>query len=81
MQSQKHTTDITAGVHTTQTYIRLKQACKRFPVSEAQLRKLVLNRKIPYYKVGRLVYLAESDLEAMFLIGRVAPKTEAGRAN
>ena len=47
-----------------------------YPVTEAFLRKLIFERRIPSYRVGRNVRIAQSDIEAFIRAGRVPAQSE-----
>lgn len=52
-------------------FLRIPDAAKRWPFSEAFLRKKILRKEIPYHKVDRCVWLRRSDIEAFIEHGRV----------
>ena len=57
--------------------LTLKELAKRTNTSEAFWRKVVFERRIPIVKVGRLVRINPSDVEA-FLAARTRPAKVSG---
>lgn len=47
-------------------------------VNETFIRRLVLERRVRYYKVGKFVRFLPADLQAFVLAGRVDPQSERG---
>jgi excisionase family DNA binding protein len=47
----------------TKTYLDINEAAEFLNISVAWLRAQVLNRKIPFYKIGRCVRFSRAELE------------------
>jgi excisionase family DNA binding protein len=54
-------------------YLTVAQAAERFPLTEKAIRRLIEKRRLPIHRLGARVYLAEVDLEELFVAGRVEP--------
>lgn len=52
------------------TFLRLKAVPKKYPLSEAWLRKAVFLGRLPVHRVGRSVFLKEEDILDLFERGR-----------
>jgi len=44
-------------------------------VAERYMRRLVTDRRLPYFKVGRLLRFSAEDLDAYLEAGRIEPNT------
>jgi excisionase family DNA binding protein len=55
--------------------LTIEQAAAHIKMSERYVRRLVAERRIPFYKLGRAVRIKASDLDAYINAGRVAPLT------
>lgn len=54
-----------------ETYVSMKDTAAHFGVSEVTIRRWIVNRKIPAYKMGRTVRCRISELEKVLeLIGK-----------
>ena len=53
--------------------LSISEAATRLGVTERYIRRLVYERRVPFYKVGRLVRFRESDLDEWLEAGRVEP--------
>jgi len=51
-------------------------AAERLGVTERFVRRLIEERRVPFYKVGRLVRFDPAELDAWFEAQRVAPAGE-----
>ncbi len=61
--------------------LTIREAAQRTGHRESTYRAWVLGRKVPFYKVGRSVRIAEADLEALIEKSRVPAQEKAnGRA-
>lgn len=49
--------------------VTVKEAAQRLACTEAAVRKRLYQRRLPAVKVGRLIRLRETDLEAMIAKG------------
>lgn len=56
--------------------LSLRECSERTGHRESTWRSWVLNRKIPFYKIGRSVRIAESDLQKMIEQARIPAKGE-----
>ncbi|MGW0248958.1 helix-turn-helix domain-containing protein [Nocardia goodfellowii] len=54
-------------------YLNVPQAARYLGTTERFMRRLVAERRIVFYKVGRHVRFSPSDLEAFAQAGRVDP--------
>jgi len=54
--------------------LTVRDGAKQLACSEAYIRKLVFNRKIPFIKLGRAVRIRASDLEALIRAGLTLPE-------
>jgi len=52
----------------------MQQAADRLNTTVRFVRRLVVQRRIPYHKVGKYVRIAEADLEEFIAAGRVEPE-------
>ena len=57
----------------TDEVLTVEQAADRINMSARYVRRLVAERRIPFYKVGRCVRIKASDLAAHLDAGRVEP--------
>jgi excisionase family DNA binding protein len=55
--------------------LTLPEAAAYLNVSERYMRRLVTERRIPYFKVGRLLRFLAEDLDAFFEAGRIEPSS------
>lgn len=60
--------------------LTIREAAERTGHRESTYRAWVLHRKVPIYKVGRSVRIAEADLEQMIEQARIPAKEEHRRA-
>jgi excisionase family DNA binding protein len=44
-------------------YLRVREVARKFNLTEATIRSYVLNKKIPYYKIGSVLRFNESELD------------------
>jgi excisionase family DNA binding protein len=51
--------------------LTLRECCERSGLRESTWRAWILQRKVPFYKVGRSVRIAESDLERLVEQARI----------
>jgi excisionase family DNA binding protein len=58
--------------------LTVKEAAQRLACTEAAIRKWLYQRRLPAVKMGRLVRLRETDLEAAIAKG-VRPRVDASR--
>jgi excisionase family DNA binding protein len=58
--------------------LTVKEAAQRLACTEAAIRKWLYQRRLPAVKVGRLVRLRETDLEAVIAKG-VRPRVDDAR--
>ena len=56
--------------------LTIREAAEKTGHRESTYRAWVLGRKVPYYKVGRSVRIAESDLEQLVEQARVPVRKE-----
>lgn len=56
--------------------LTIREAAERTGHRESTYRAWVLHRKLPVYKVGRSVRIAETDLEQMIQHARIPAKEE-----
>jgi excisionase family DNA binding protein len=61
------------GVSTLDRLLTVAEAAERLNTTERFVRRLVEERRIAFTRLGRHVRLAESDLEAFVIAGRVEP--------
>jgi excisionase family DNA binding protein len=61
------------------TLLSITDAATRLGVTERYVRRLVHERRVPFYKVGRLVRFRESDLDRWLETGRVEPTITRSR--
>lgn len=61
------------------TLLSISDAADRLGVTERYIRRLVSERRVPFYKVGRLIRFQESDLETWLNAGRVEASSNARR--
>lgn len=54
--------------------LTMQQAADRLNTTVRFVRRLVVQRRIPYHKVGKYVRIAEADLEEFIAAGRVEPE-------
>ena len=50
--------------------IGFKEACRFLDATPAWLRSMVFQKKIPHFKLGRLIKFKKSDLEAWIELNR-----------
>jgi excisionase family DNA binding protein len=55
--------------------LTVKEAADRLGTSERFVRRLILERRIAYTKLGRHVRIAASDLAAFIAAGRIEART------
>ena len=55
--------------------LNVAEAAAALTVKESTIRAWILNRKIPYCKVGRLVRVRRADVEAFISTSIVCPET------
>jgi excisionase family DNA binding protein len=60
----------------TRKLLTLRECSERTAHRESTWRAWVLHRKVPYFKVGRSVRIAESDLEQIIEQSRVPAKED-----
>jgi excisionase family DNA binding protein len=53
--------------------LTLPEAAAYLNVTERYMRRLVTDRRIPYFKVGRLLRFSAEDLDAFLEAGRIEP--------
>jgi excisionase family DNA binding protein len=53
--------------------LTLPEAAAYLNVAERYMRRLVTDRRIPYFKVGRLLRFSAEDLDAFLERGRIEP--------
>lgn len=61
------------------TWLDVDGAAARLNMSAAFVRKLVLQQRIRYYKVGHRVRFDPADLDAFITAGVVEPRSVGGR--
>lgn len=61
---------------TTRKLLTLREASDRTGHRESTYRSWVLQRRIPYFKVGRSVRIAESDLDQIIERARIPAREE-----
>jgi excisionase family DNA binding protein len=61
--------------------LTLEQAAQYLNVNERFIRRLVAERRVPYYKVGRLLRFRANDLEDLLEGGRVDSQSAKGTAS
>lgn len=54
----------------------VRGAAQHMGVTERFMRRLVEERRIPYYKVGKFVRFSEEDLDSFLTSVRILPKKE-----
>jgi excisionase family DNA binding protein len=54
-------------------YLTVEEAAERLGMSPRYVRRLISERRIPFHRLGRSVRLAETDVVAFALAGRVEP--------
>ncbi len=59
--------------------LTVKEAAQRLACTEAAIRKWLYQRRLPAVKVGRLIRLRETDLEAMIARGLRSPRLDVPR--
>jgi excisionase family DNA binding protein len=59
--------------------LTVKEAAQRLACTEAAIRKWLYQRRLPAVKVGRLIRLRETDLDAMIVRGLRSPRVDAPR--
>lgn len=55
--------------------LTLPEAAAYLNVAERYMRRLVTDRRLPYFKVGRLLRFSAEDLDAYLEAGRIEPNT------
>ena len=55
--------------------LTLPEAAAYLNVTERYMRRLVTDRRIPYFKVGRLLRFSAEDLDAFLEAGRIEPSS------
>jgi excisionase family DNA binding protein len=55
--------------------LTLPEAAAYLNVAERYMRRLVTDRRLPYFKVGRLLRFSAEDLDAFLEAGRIEPIT------
>ena len=55
--------------------LTLPEAAAYLNVAERYMRRLVTDRRLPYFKVGRLLRFSAEDLDAFLEAGRIEPST------
>ena len=60
--------------------LTVREASERTGHRESTYRAWVLRRKVPFYKVGRSVRIAETDLEQMIEQARIPAREEPRHA-
>ena len=58
--------------------LHLKECAERSGHRVSTWRAWILHRKVPYYKIGRSVRVAEADLERLIEQARVPPREVRG---
>lgn len=56
--------------------LTIDQAADRIGMSARYVRRLIAERRVPFYRLGRAVRLDPNDLSAHVCAGRVEPITE-----
>jgi excisionase family DNA binding protein len=59
--------------------LSITDAAARLGVTERYIRRLVYERRVPFYKVGRLVRFREAELDRWLNAGRVESSSNGGR--
>jgi excisionase family DNA binding protein len=59
--------------------LTIREAAERTGHRESTYRAWVLNRKLPFYKVGRSIRISESDLDQMVEKSRVPAEADEQR--
>jgi excisionase family DNA binding protein len=59
--------------------LTVKEAAQRLACTEAAIRKWLYQRRLPAVKVGRLIRLRETDLDAMIARGLRSPRLDVPR--
>ena len=57
----------------TDDLLTVREGAKRLACSEAYIRKLVFERKVPFVKLGRAVRVRASDIEGLIIAGLNLP--------
>ena len=55
--------------------LTLPEAAAYLNVAERYMRRLVTDRRLPYFKVGRLLRFSAEDLDAFLEAGRIEPSS------
>ncbi|MTD56876.1 excisionase family DNA-binding protein [Amycolatopsis sp. RM579] len=63
------------------TYVGVEEAAALLKTSVRFVRRLIAERRITFYRVGRHVRLAVEDLESFVEAGKVEPIVRSGRRN
>jgi excisionase family DNA binding protein len=64
-----------AAVEPTDDLLTIEEAAARLKMSVRYVRRLVTERRIVFYRLGRAVRFAPADLAAFIQAGRVEPMT------
>lgn len=51
--------------------VRIKQACETFGLSESFMRHMLMERKIPFYKLGSATFVSLSEIDSIISAGRI----------
>lgn len=54
-------------------YLTVDQAAERYPLTAKAIRRMIEKGRLPVHRIGRRVFVAEADLEALFEAGRIEP--------
>jgi excisionase family DNA binding protein len=60
----------------TRKLLRLRECAERSGHQESTWRAWILRRKVPYYKVGRSIRVAEDDLERLIEQARIPARED-----